>query len=334
MTDFSVSSWSEALREFLVHIEATRAPKTLRYYKVQLGQLVSWSETNDVPFAHFGKRHLDRYLVERAEARRSSLTLHHDAICAKVFFAWCSRNDLLDRSLLAEYQVRDAPTPAKYMPTDEDMQRLMVAIPDYWDPIKNPDVRYNPPAKRVFHRDRNYALILGLLDTACRIGEMLSLKLDDVRLPEKQITIRTSKGREPRAIPMSTEWQNAIAVWLKVRTRVMKEVPAAEDEGWLFVSETGGRLDECRVLGTLKKYVRFAGASKNITLHSLRRYSINRLAKYNLLAAQIIAGHKETKTTLIYTKIDPDFVREMHDIVGVARGVLGSKRTEKRKRLV
>ncbi len=61
---------------------------------------------------------------------------------------------------------------------------------------------------------------------------------------------------------------------------------------------------------------------------------MNRLAKHNLLAAQTIAGHKETKTTLLYTKLDPDFVREMHDAVGVVKGILGSKRPDRRKKLV
>ena len=63
------------------------------------------------------------------------------------------------------------------MPTDGDVQALLRVVPDFWSPAKNPGIRYTPLAKRVFHRDRNYALTLGLLDSACRIGEMLSLKL-------------------------------------------------------------------------------------------------------------------------------------------------------------
>ena len=63
------------------------------------------------------------------------------------------------------------------MPTDGDVQALLRVVPDFWSPAKNPGIRYTPLAKRVFHRDRNYALTLGLLDSACRIGEMLTLKL-------------------------------------------------------------------------------------------------------------------------------------------------------------
>ena len=113
----------------------------------------------------------------------------------------------------------------------------------------------------------------------------------------------------------------------------MKDVPKAEDEGWLFLSEAGTRISERAFLKAVKKFISCAGLSSRISLHSLRRFSLNRLAKHNLLAAQAIAGHKDTKTTLIYTKIDPDFVREMHDQVGVVRGILVGKRSEKKKRL-
>lgn len=75
-------TWENALQEYLLHTKATRAKKTLRYYEVQLGQLVKWADANDVPFESFGKRHLDRYLIFRTESGLKPLTVHHDAICA------------------------------------------------------------------------------------------------------------------------------------------------------------------------------------------------------------------------------------------------------------
>ena len=180
------------------------------------------------------------------------------------------------------------------------------------------------------------SIILGLLDTAARIGEILNLKVDDYSPSERQIVIRESKGKEPRVLPISSEWAAALTTWLKVRQRIMINVPKGQDEGWLFISEFGGKMDERHFLRALRKVTGWAGLTENITLHSLRRYSLNRLAKVNLLAAQTIAGHKETKTTLIYTRLDPDFVRDVHSSVGVLRDIVGSKRgNEKaRRRLV
>lgn len=336
MTDILSFTWSDALREYLLHKEASFAPKTVRYHKVQLSGIAEWASREEILFHQFGKRHLDRYLIERANAGKSQLTLHHDAICAKAFFHWCARENLIERSPLVEYQIRRAPTPPKHMPADEEMQKLLVAVHDYWNPRLNADVRYNPPPKRAFHRDRNYAVILGLLDSAARIGEMLSFKVNDYQPSERRITIRESKGRESRELPVSAEWADALTVWMKVRAKVMSQVPKEEDEGWLFIAETGGRLDEGRFLKALKSYRRFAGISGEITLHSLRRYSLNKLSKVDILGAQRIAGHKETKTTLIYTRIDPDHVRDVHARAGVVKGIVTNRRYEenKRKRLI
>jgi integrase/recombinase XerD len=170
-------------------------------------------------------------------------------------------------------------------------------------------------------------------DTACRIGEALSLRVDDFDAKQGQILIRQSKGREPRVLPMSADAVQAVEAWLRVRDRVMRDTDPGADPGYLFISEFGTKIEESKFLKNLKVYVRFAKLPDTITLHGLRRYSLNKLAKHNLLAAQQIAGHKDAKTTLIYTKLDPEFLRGVHAEVSVVQGVLQSKR-EKRKKLV
>jgi integrase len=326
------TTWDEAYRDFLLHLKATKAAKTVSFYDVQLRQLIRWADREGVPFTAFGKRHLDRYLAERSTTV-SRTTMRHDAVAAKSFFKWCARNDLILRSPLSEYEIHAAPAPAKYMPTDEDMQALLRSVHDYWNPEKNPDMKHIPHARRLVHRERNYALLLLLLDTAARIGEILSLKMEDYRARERQIVIRESKGKEPRTLPLSPGAIGAVGTWLRMRERMMGDVPAEQDEGWLFLSEYGGRMDESRFLKAVKAILRWTGLSDNITLHSLRRYSLNKLAKTNLLAAQTIAGHKDARTTLIYTRLDPDFLRDVHRDVGVVDTVLSNRRNARRKRL-
>ena len=91
-------TWEEALHEFYLHLQATRAQKTQRYYEVQLGGLVRWATQENVPFVGFGKRHMDRYLVSRAETGKAPLILHHAAVCAKALFLWCQRTTSWSRA--------------------------------------------------------------------------------------------------------------------------------------------------------------------------------------------------------------------------------------------
>ena len=152
-------TWSESVREFLLHLQAGKAVKTVRFYDVQLRQLTRWADENSAPFDKFGKRHLDRYLAQRSKTV-SRTTLRHDAVAAKAFFKWCARNDLLTRSLLADYEVRKAPKPARYMPTHDEIQQLLAALDEFWTPAKNPGIHFMPPNKRLFHRERNRCIIV------------------------------------------------------------------------------------------------------------------------------------------------------------------------------
>lgn len=324
-------TWDEAVREYLLHIQAVRAKKTVLFYRVQLSQLVRWCEDEKIGLSSFGKRHLDRYLVQRQQDGRAPGTLQHDAVAAKAFFRWCARNDILDRSPLAEYQVVNAPEPERYMPTDDEIMALLTAVRDFFDAGKNPKAKYLTPALRAFLRDRNLAILFGLLDTACRIGEVCSLTLDDVREKERQVTFRHTKGREPRTVPVSQEWLDVLGDWKKQRAKVMANVPTDQDEGWLFLSEYGTRMDESGFLRAVNRYLAFAKLNSKITLHSLRRYSLNSLSKVDILVAQRIAGHKETKTTLAYTKLDPGHLRAVHEHTGVVRGLVTSKRPPRKK---
>ena len=58
----STVTWQEALRSFLLHQKATRAPNTVRFYAPQLRMLTNWAESNAVAIDHFGKRDLDASL--------------------------------------------------------------------------------------------------------------------------------------------------------------------------------------------------------------------------------------------------------------------------------
>ncbi len=76
------------------------------------------------------------------------MTLRHDCVCAKVFTKWCAKNDYLSRDPRADYEVRKAPTPEKYMPSEEDIRTL---LGNFWDKGLNPRVAEIAVSKRAFH---------------------------------------------------------------------------------------------------------------------------------------------------------------------------------------
>lgn len=335
-----VPTWEGALRSFLLHKKATRAEKTVRFYRIQLTQLIHWANDNGIRLENFGKRILDEYLGYRLDGGTSRTTMGHDSLCAMVFTEWCAKNDYLERDPLQDYKRLKTPTPPKYMPTEADVMQLVSSIFDSWNPRINTRIVEVGPARRDFHRDRDYAIVLALIDTACRTGEILNLRVNDFtkdRVDAQevwQIDVRESKGGMPRAIPLNEVTAEAINQWLKTRRRIMADVPKSEDEGWLFMSETGTKILYRAFHRAFGRLVTFAGLPTKLTLHGLRRFSLNKLAKHNLLMAQTIAGHKDPKTTLIYTNIDPSFVRQQHQEVGVVGKIVQSKNGGRKKSLL
>jgi site-specific recombinase XerD len=121
-------TWGEAFQDYLESlIVRNRATKTVAFYRVQLRQLMLWVEEENVPFDQFGKRHMNRYLAKRRETVSRS-TLRHDGVAAVAFFKWCARNDYLLQNPLAEYEVKAAPRPPKYVPTDDEVRGLLKGL--------------------------------------------------------------------------------------------------------------------------------------------------------------------------------------------------------------
>lgn len=73
VTDFSTTTWEEAIKSFLLHLRGTRAVKTVRYYKIQLSQLALWATRESVSLERFDKRHMDTDLVYRAEVGKAQM---------------------------------------------------------------------------------------------------------------------------------------------------------------------------------------------------------------------------------------------------------------------
>jgi site-specific recombinase XerD len=328
----STVTWDEAVRGFLMNQKANRAEKTWIQRRTCMTQLATWAQAQGIDLDRFGKRHLDEYIVLRRGMGLKEKTVYHDAVSAKVFTRYCKLYELLDRDPLSDYTVRNPPEPAMYMPTEDDIRALLKVAHDFWDISVRKDADRSSANKRAFHRDRNYAIILMLLDTACRADEVLSLKLEDYRPSELQVTITKSKGRTSRAIPLSQPTVDAVTTWQARRRKPMRNV--ANDEEWLFVSESGSKIAPFLFLRALRNLTRWSGLPDKITQHSLRRYALNKLAKNNIFGAQKIAGHKSAKTTELYTKIDPEFLRHVHSKTAVVGSLLNSKRAEKKKRLV
>jgi integrase/recombinase XerD len=157
----------------------------------------------------------------------------------------------------------------------------------------------------VTEKPRDRALILVLLRTGMRIGELLATRMSEVRLREQQVIIREAqKTRVGRVAYLSEDACRALAEWLKLRD------PAKER---LFYGQGRLSLGYTAVRMRFAKYLEEAGlAQKGYSLHCLRHTCATELlnAGMRLECLQQLLGHSSIEMTRRYARLTDNTRRE------------------------
>ena len=164
---------------------------------------------------------------------------------------------------------------------------------------------------------RNRALILLLLRTGMRIGELLNTKVDDVDLREQKIFIyQADKTGVGRVVYYSDDAQAALLAWLKVRD------PFKEN---LFYGQGRQSLSYEGARSMFNKYLQNAGLlHSGYTLHCLRHTFATDLlnARMPLECLRALLGHTSLEVTRRYARLT-DKTREQEYFKAMERIVKG-----------
>lgn len=322
------SEWADAITLYSEDRAADAEPKTIRFYSCQHRQLAAYAVEHRIALGTFRVIQMRQYMAHRRANGLSESTLRHDVVAAKVWFKFLAQSDVISSNPLGAYRVPKMVHAYVKCPSPEELKSLLQALVDRWNPRLNPDVQHMPAAVRTFHSRRNYAIVAGLIETGCRISELLNANLDDFDSIQLQITFRKTKTHTHRTVPITKEFVTAVESWRRIRPRC--------DSNLLFVSETGGQIDATTFSRIFRGYVAYAKLS-GFSLHGLRHYAISQIAmKGSVPAARNMAGHANISTTNRYIHVSADVLREHHTEAAPLRNLLQPKRAAKpvRKNLV
>ena len=147
---------------------------------------------------------------------------------------------------------------------------------------------------------RNRALILVLLRTGMRIGELLGTQEMDVHLKEHRIEIpQAEKTGVGRVVYLSEDAQAALHAWMNVRD---------SQKAFLFYAQGKRRekMTYCAARMVFLKYLKKAGlADKGYTLHRLRHTFASEMlnAGMRLECLQQLLGHTNIEVTRQYARL-------------------------------
>lgn len=158
---------------------------------------------------------------------------------------------------------------------------------------------------------KHKAILAMIYSSGLRIGEIIKLRIEDVRSREGYLFIKGAKGKKDRRGIISEQ----LLILLRVYFR--KYRPAY----WLFEGQTGGQYSTTSIQKIFRKAVKKSNLNPWATPHTLRHSFATHLLEQgvNLRYIQSILGHASPKTTEIYThllKIDKNTVQSPLDVMG------------------
>jgi integron integrase len=206
-------------------------------------------------------------------------------------------------------------------------------------PKRLPTVLTRDEVQQVFaHLSGLYLLMARLLyGSGLRLMECLRLRVKDIDFHYRTITVRDAKGEQDRITILPESLIEPLQDHLRIVKRTHEEdlakgygavylpyalerkYPHANKEwGWqyvfpahrLSVDPRNGivrrhHLDESGLQKAIRQAARLAGISKPVSPHTLRHCFATHLleAHYDIRTVQELLGHKDVRTTMVYTHV-------------------------------
>jgi len=240
---------------------------------------------------------LRSWLAHQSEHGAARSTLARRAASARAFLRWARRTGLIQ----ADPSLRlVAPQPVKTLPgvlkQDEVSAVLDVAAvaADDQEPIHL--------------RDR--AMVELLYASGIRVGELVSLDIDDVDFGANLVRVM-GKGARERTVPFGGPAATALQGWLRLGRAQVHKAGAGPA---LFLGRRGGRVDPRQVRSAVHELMQHVPQVPDVGPHGLRHSAATHLLEggADLRAVQEMLGHASLATTQIYTHVSVERLRRSY----------------------
>ena len=173
---------------------------TIRSYEFDLRQFFEWLNKNHIEITSITIKDLDAFLIWLKETGIKTPTVNRHMYCLKSFYRWLMRIEAVNRNPLEAFQnAREGRRLPRYLGLKQQEALLLAAQNDKRDAS--------------WIAQRNHLMILFLLDTGVRIGELCGLQLNNMDLNEGICRV-IGKGDKEREIVLSDRLRDAIRDYL------------------------------------------------------------------------------------------------------------------------
>ena len=291
---------SDALARFLLSLEGVKSVQTVAWYRRRLSSLVAF--LGDAPVESVSIDDLRRWRAglaartsryehhpfrhEPLKGGLSPFTLHGYVRAARRWFAWLFDEGLLPANPAARLELPKLPRAGRKGLSLLEMQRMIEAA-------------------RSAGIARDYAVVMFLACSLCRVGGLVGLRLGDLDLERGRALVR-EKGEKERTVYLERHAVNALRAWLVLRPDVPHD--------FVFVGRRGLPMTGNGVYQMLKRLAAVAGVKK-FNPHAWRHGGARamKLAGAPTGVVRQILGHEDERVTeAFYGDLDDEELAACH----------------------
>lgn len=294
----------EDFLQYLRH-ERGQAEHTQRTYAALLNKFVAWAARQSISdWEQVELKHLMAFLQHERErtvegepkdsARRlSSESVYLEIAALRAFYRFAENEKLLPANVAENLSL---PRRWKRLPkalTDAEIQKLL-----------EPEQPETPQSLC------DQAILELAYASGLRLSELKNLRLEQLHLDAGFISV-IGKGNKERVVPVGRKAAAALNRFIDSgRPRLVTPRSPAN----VFLTRRGTPFASVTLWLRIKRRVRRAGVSRNVTPHMLRHSFATHLLEHgaDLRVIQELLGHANISTTEIYTHVTGNRLREIH----------------------
>ncbi|MFQ6084113.1 MAG: tyrosine recombinase XerC [Candidatus Aminicenantia bacterium] len=275
------------IEEFLKYLKHQKnsSPYTIKSYRIDLFQLSKQLEQKKIKFKEIDNIVLRGFMAECFKKGDSKSTVARKLAAVRSFYQFLVRQGQIDDN------------PAKVVSSPKQEKK----IPSFLSEKEMSDFLELPQSSKPLEvRDR--AVLEFLYATGMRVGELVTLNLEDVNLAERLVRVK-GKGKKERLLPFGRLAAQSLSDYLGLRNSINQ---GKIDSQALFINYRGDRITSRSIERMIEKYAKRAAIKRKISPHSIRHSFASHLLGRgaDLRTIQELLGHESLATTQKYTHLN------------------------------
>ena len=290
------------LREYMTHLRVERGlrPLSCEADLRDMEMFAEFLESSDRTFLTAEQEQVSGFMQNLREHGVQSRSIARKLSCVRGFYKW----------LLMEKRVRRDPTVNIESPSSWKVLPKSLAETEVAEMLEKTGA-----AARADGADgagfpgtglRDHAMLELLYAGGLRVGEIVALRQEDLRLETASVQVR-GKGDKERIVPIGRSAVEAIENYVK-RGRGELVRGGSGIQRALFVSVRG------HALTTQAVWAMVRGVNRHASPHKLRHSCATHMVEHgaDLRSVQTLLGHADIATTQVYTHLAIDRLKTVH----------------------